>query len=47
MQKAMHGDRVLAKRTGVDNRGKPEGAIVEITDRGSAASSGDWCSSAA
>ena len=34
MQKVMHGDRVLAKRTGFDNRGKPEGSIVEVTDRG-------------
>jgi ribonuclease R len=34
MQKVMHGDRVLGKRTGVDNRGKPEGTIVEVTDRG-------------
>ncbi len=33
MQKAMHGDRALVKRTGLDNRGKPEGAIVEITER--------------
>ncbi len=34
MQKVMHGDRVLGRRTGVDNRGKPEGTIVEVTDRG-------------
>jgi len=34
MQKAMHGDRALVRRTGLDNRGKPEGSIVEITDRG-------------
>ncbi len=34
MQKAMHGDRALVKRTGVDHRGKPEGTIVEVTDRG-------------
>ena len=27
MQKAMHGDRVLVKRTGLDRRGKPEGTI--------------------
>jgi ribonuclease R len=33
MQKVMHGDRVLARRTGVEHRGKPEGAIVEVTDR--------------
>ena len=34
MQKAMHGDRALVKRVGVDHRGRPEGAIVEVTDRG-------------
>ncbi|MFM1991548.1 MAG: ribonuclease [Pseudomonadota bacterium] len=34
MQKVMHGDRVLARRTGFDQRGKPEGSIVEVTDRG-------------
>jgi ribonuclease R len=34
MQKAMHGDRALVKPTGFDNRGKPEGTIVEVTDRG-------------
>jgi ribonuclease R len=34
MQKVMHGDRVLGKRTGIDNRGKPEGTIVEVTERG-------------
>ncbi len=33
MQKAMHGDRVLVKRTGFDPRGRPEGAIVEVTER--------------
>ena len=33
MQKAMHGDRVLAKRTGFDARGRPEGEIVEVTER--------------
>jgi len=33
MQKAMHGDRVLVKRTGFDRRGKPEGTIVEVTER--------------
>jgi len=34
MQKAMHGDRALVKRTGFDSRGKPEGVIVEVTERG-------------
>ncbi len=33
MQKAMHGDRVLVKRIGYDNRGRPEGAIIEVTER--------------
>jgi ribonuclease R len=33
MQKAMHGDRVLVKRVGVDHRGRPEGVIVEVTER--------------
>ncbi|HEY5632401.1 MAG TPA: ribonuclease R [Burkholderiaceae bacterium] len=33
MQKAMHGDRVLVKRVGFDNRGRPEGVIVEVTER--------------
>ena len=33
MQKAMHGDRVLVKRIGFDQRGRPEGMIVEVTER--------------
>ncbi|MGE0805470.1 MAG: ribonuclease R family protein, partial [Burkholderiaceae bacterium] len=33
MQKVMHGDRVLAKRAGYDSRGRPEGIIVEVTER--------------
>jgi len=33
MQKAMHGDRVLVRRIGFDRRGKPEGSIVEVTER--------------
>ncbi|MFP5405456.1 MAG: SDR family NAD(P)-dependent oxidoreductase, partial [Gammaproteobacteria bacterium] len=33
MQKAMHGDRVLVKQTGYDSRGRPEGRIVEVTER--------------
>ncbi len=33
MQKVMHGDRVLARPSGYDHRGRPEGAIVEVTDR--------------
>ncbi len=34
MQKAMHADRALVKRVGYDSRGRPEGAIVEVTERG-------------
>jgi len=33
MQKVMHGDRVLVKCTGYDSRGRPEGRIVEVTER--------------
>ncbi|MCS6766759.1 MAG: ribonuclease R [Candidatus Protistobacter heckmanni] len=33
MQKAMHNDQVQARITGVDRRGRPEGQIVEITER--------------
>ena len=33
MQKAMHGDRVLVRRVGYDARGRPEGGIVEVTER--------------
>ncbi len=33
MQKVMHGDRALVKRTGFDARGRPEGRIVEVTER--------------
>ncbi|MCY0386395.1 ribonuclease R [Robbsia sp. Bb-Pol-6] len=33
MQKVMHGDRVLARITGQDRRGRPEGHVVEITER--------------
>ncbi len=33
MLKAMHGDRVLARKIGMDNRGRPEGQIVEVTER--------------
>ncbi|MEK9775650.1 MAG: RNB domain-containing ribonuclease, partial [Quisquiliibacterium sp.] len=33
MQKVMHGDRVLARRIGFDSRGRPEGLIVEVTER--------------
>ena len=33
MRKVMHGDRVLASITGVDRRGRSEGAIVEVLER--------------
>ncbi len=33
MQKVMHGDRVLARPSGYDARGRPEAMIVEVTDR--------------
>ncbi len=33
MQKAMHRDRVLVRRVGYDSRGRPEGSIVEVTER--------------
>ncbi|MDD2664190.1 MAG: ribonuclease R [Dechloromonas sp.] len=33
MGKVLHGDRALARVTGVDRRGRPEGAIVEVTAR--------------
>ncbi len=33
MQKILHGDRVLVRIIGTDQRGKPEGTIVEVTER--------------
>jgi ribonuclease R len=33
MQKVLHGDRVLARVVGTDRRGRPEGSIVEVTER--------------
>ncbi|RYE63264.1 MAG: VacB/RNase II family 3'-5' exoribonuclease, partial [Oxalobacteraceae bacterium] len=33
MQKVLHGDRVLARVIGTDRRGRPEGTIVEVTER--------------
>ncbi len=33
LRKAMHGDRVLASVTGMDRRGRREGAIVEVLER--------------
>jgi ribonuclease R len=33
MQKVLHGDRVTARVTGTDRRGRLEGSIVEILER--------------
>jgi len=33
MRAVLHGDRVLARVTGIDQRGRSEGAIVEVLDR--------------
>jgi ribonuclease R len=33
MQKVLHGDRVMARISGVDRRGRPEGKIVEVLAR--------------
>ena len=33
MRKVLHGDRVRARRSGVDRRGRPEGAIVDVLAR--------------
>ena len=33
MHKALHGDRVTARQAGVDRRGRPEGAIVDVLER--------------
>jgi ribonuclease R len=33
LRKALHGDRVLASVTGVDHRGRRQGAIVEVLER--------------
>ena len=32
MAKVLHGDRVLARITGADRRGRPEGEIVEVIE---------------
>ncbi len=34
MQKVLHGDKVLARVIGYDRRGRPEGTIVEVVQRG-------------
>ena len=33
MREVLHGDRVIARVTGVDRRGRPEGKIVEVLER--------------
>ncbi|MEY3202310.1 MAG: exoribonuclease [Pseudomonadota bacterium] len=33
MHKVLHGDRVMARISGVDRRGRPEGSIVEVIER--------------
>lgn len=33
MQKVLHGDRAMIRRSGVDRRGRPEGKIVEVLER--------------
>ncbi len=33
MGKVLHGDRALVRVTGVDRKGRPEGSIVEVTER--------------
>jgi ribonuclease R len=33
MRGVLHGDRVMVRQTGIDRRGRPEGAIVEVTER--------------
>lgn len=33
MAKVLHGDKVLVRVTGIDRKGRPEGKIVEITER--------------
>jgi ribonuclease R len=36
MRKVLHGDRVSARITGIDKRGRPEGSIVEVIERANA-----------
>ncbi|MCL2021716.1 MAG: ribonuclease R [Betaproteobacteria bacterium] len=33
MEKVLHGDKALARITGMDRKGRPEGAIVEVIER--------------
>ena len=34
MAKALHGDHAIARIVGIDRKGRPEGKIVEVTERG-------------
>ena len=34
MRKVMHGDKVLARVTGIDHRGRREGSIARVLERG-------------
>src|SRR5690349_10492779 len=34
MREVMHGDRIVARISGMDRRGRPEGKIVEVLERG-------------
>ncbi|HEX5362917.1 MAG TPA: ribonuclease R [Gallionella sp.] len=34
MHKVLHGDVVMARQSGVDRRGRPEGKIIEVLERG-------------
>ena len=47
MHKVLHGDHVMVRETGVDRRGRREGAIVEVLERarnavGGKTSRGSW-----
>jgi ribonuclease R len=33
MRGVLHGDRVMVRQTGLDRRGRPEGTVVEVTER--------------
>jgi len=33
MRGVLHGDRVMVRQSGIDRRGRPEGTIVEVTER--------------
>jgi ribonuclease R len=33
MHKALHGDRVTVRKTGIDRRGRPEGEVIDVLER--------------